>query len=389
MGRRRYQHPNVLKTDAKRPQWYYRIMIDVLVDRNRIGRREKAVYLGYCDEMGKREAEKLRDLKLKDVNNTPALIQSQVRFSDLLAVYRSTYLMGLKPSTSHNFEHRLKKYVEPTFGPLRLYEVDAIKVQQWVYQMENSGLSKSTRQTNLAMLRSVFEAADMWGYTVTRNPCKRIKLGAGGEIRARRPLEPWEAKLLLAALDEEPLKLIVETALYTGLRISEVLGITWSAIDVRRRVVQVRQAKSQQGALAEPKTPLGRRAQPIEFLADRFQRPEAAKDADLIWPDEMYHSLQGKLIVRAKRAGIEFPGFGFHTLRRTYATLRMMLGFIAPPKELQRDMGHASEAMTARYIRQSEAGLVERMRNLIETSGDPREQDVASHVVSIDYKAAG
>src|ERR1051325_9952820 len=114
MGRRRYQHPNVLKTDAKRPQWYYRIMIDVLVDRNRIGRREKAVYLGYCDEMGKREAEKLRDLKLKDVNNTPALIQSQVRFSDLLAVYRSTYLMGLKPSTSHNFEHRLKKYVEPT-----------------------------------------------------------------------------------------------------------------------------------------------------------------------------------------------------------------------------------------------------------------------------------
>jgi len=201
MGRRRYQHPNVLKTKTGRPRWFVRVMVDVLVDRNRVGRREKAIYLAYVDETGKREAEKLRDEKLKEINNTPALIQSQVKFSDLVAVYRSTYLPGLKPSTSHNFDHRLRCYVEPAFGTLRLHEIDPIKVQQWVYQMEDSGLSKSTRQTNLAMLRSVFEAAESWGYTMTRNPCKRIKLGGGGEVRDRRPLEPWEAKALLAGID--------------------------------------------------------------------------------------------------------------------------------------------------------------------------------------------
>lgn len=389
MGRRRYQHPNILKTEAKRPQWYYRVMVDVLVDRNRTGRREKAIYLGFCDEMGKREAEKARDAKLKEVNNTPALIQSQVKFSDLLTVYRSTFVPGLKPGVAHNYEHRLTKHVEPTFGPFRLHEIDAIKVQQWVYSMEDAGLARSTRQTNLAVLRSVFEAAELWGYTMMRNPCKRIKLGAGGEVRDLRPLEPWEARLLLKELGEEPLRLITETALYTGLRISEVLGLTWGAIDTRRRELHVRQAKSQQGALAEPKSAAGRRAVPIGFLAERFKRPDAAKDKDLIWPEEIYYCLQAKLVLRAKRAGIEFPGFGFHTLRRTYATLRVVIGYMAPPKELVRDMGHASGTMTARYIRQNESDLVERLRNLIETSGDPRENEGANRVVSIEYKAAG
>lgn len=257
MGRRRYQHPNVLKTKTARPQWFYRVMIDVLIDRNRIGRKEKAVYLGFVDEMGKREAEKLRDVKLKEVNNTPLVIQSQVRLNDLLAVYRSTYLPGLKPSSAHAIDHRLKKHVEPHFGALSLHEIDSIKVQQWIFKMEDAGLSKATRDGILVALRSVFEAAEMWGYSMGRNPCKRIKLGNGGEVRDRRPLERWEAKNMLAAVDEEPLKLIVETALYTGLRVSELLGLTWGVIDVRRRILQVRQAKSQQGAIAEPKSAEG------------------------------------------------------------------------------------------------------------------------------------
>ena len=89
MGRPRYQHPSVLKTNGKRPRYYIRVMIDVLVDRNRMGRKEQPNYLGFCDEMGKREAEKLRDEKLKHVNNTPLVIQSQVKFSDSPGAYQT------------------------------------------------------------------------------------------------------------------------------------------------------------------------------------------------------------------------------------------------------------------------------------------------------------
>src|ERR1022692_554629 len=141
MGRPRYQHPNVLKTKGKRPRWYIRVMVDVLVDRNRTERKEQAIYLAFCDEKGKREAEKLRDEKLKDVNKTPLVIQSQVLFRDLVEAYKSTYVPGLKPSSRDGYSHRLDKYIVPAFGTLRLFEVDAISVQQWVYRMEDEGLA--------------------------------------------------------------------------------------------------------------------------------------------------------------------------------------------------------------------------------------------------------
>jgi hypothetical protein len=134
-------------------------MVDVLIDRNRTVRKEQAIYLGYVNEIGKRQAERIRDEKLKEINNTPAVIQSQVLLKDLVEAYRTAYLPGLKPSTRHSYSHRLNKYILPSFGEVRLFEIDALKVQQWVYAMEDSGLARATRRINLAVLCSVFEAA--------------------------------------------------------------------------------------------------------------------------------------------------------------------------------------------------------------------------------------
>jgi integrase len=47
---------------------------------------------------------------------------------------------------------------------------------------------------------------------------------------------------------EEALSLMVETALYTGLRISESSGLTWGSVDTQARVITIRQRKSRRGA---------------------------------------------------------------------------------------------------------------------------------------------
>ena len=75
------------KTNSKRPEWYFRARIDVLVGPGQTARKEKPFYLGYVDEMGKRDAEKARNTVLEQSINRPALlIQSQVKFSQVLAV---------------------------------------------------------------------------------------------------------------------------------------------------------------------------------------------------------------------------------------------------------------------------------------------------------------
>lgn len=66
----------------------------------------------------------------------------------------------------------------------------------------------------------------------------------------------------------------------------------------------------------------------------------------------------------AKTVGIEFRGFGFHTLRRTYASWRGELGLTSRPDEsLVRDMGHSNQ--------ETRTGVVE-TSNLIYFSGESR-----------------
>jgi integrase len=346
-------------------------MVDVLVDRNQMGRREKVLYLGFCDEMGKREAEKERDKQLATVNNTPLVVQSQVKFTDVAEAYKKTALRGMK-SGRHSQEHCIDKNILPTFGHRMLYEIDAIKIQQWVYGLEDRGLARSTRAYNLKVLRAIFEAAEEWGYFQGRNPCKRIKPGAGADIYDRRALTPDEARKLIAGA-EDPLKLLIETALFTGLRVSELLGLTWSAIEYGKQTLTVKQARSRFGEIGSPKSEAGRRTVPVGYLAKRFVRPPGADQASLIWPDLTYCALQDRLKYRADKLGITFKGFGWHTLRRTYATFRHLLGTGAPSADLVRDMGHSDQGMTAHYIQGEKADVVDRLRDLVFFSGVIRE----------------
>jgi integrase len=373
MGRPRYQHPNVKKTSPKlgRARWHVRVMVDVLVDRNRTERKERVIYLGFCDEMGKREAEKERDRQLQNVNNTPLVIQSQVLFKDLVEAYKKTYLPGLKPSSRHQFSHRIDKHILAAFRSAQLYEIDSIKVQQWIYQLEDAGLGLNSRRGALTVLRSIFEAAEEWGYFTGRNPCKRIKVGDGLELHELKALEPHQL-LRLVQVCEEPLRLMVELAAYTGLRASEILGLTWRAIDCDRRMAIVRQSVSQQGEVSTPKTKAGRREVDLGSLVTRFVRPAKAKDDELIW-NESYRAYQGRLRHRAETLGVYFKGLGFHTLRRTYATLRDGLGARKPDAVMVAAMGHANASMTEHYIRRADAGMTDRIMEVVNFSGISRE----------------
>jgi len=351
-------------------------MVDVLVDRNRTERKEKTIYLGFCDEMGIREANKERDKHITTVNNAPLVVQSQVLFKDLAEAYKATYLPGLKPSSRHGYEHRLDKYIVPFLGSLRLHEIDAMRVQKWVYQLEDAGLARATRQNVLAILRSVFEAASEWGYFMGRNPAKHIKLGDGQEVYERTALDPAQALRLLQALqDQEPLRTVVEVALFTGLRASEVLGLTWGAINIEHSTIEVKQGLSQQGEMATPKSARARRRVDLGPLSKRLIRPAEAKPTDLVWPDTTYFALQHQLRRLAKKIGLDFKGLGFHTLRRTYATLRESMRSQKPDAALVAAMGHSTSSMTAHYIRSGDAGVVEELRNLVFFSGISRDDD--------------
>jgi hypothetical protein len=69
MARREHQLPSVLRQKGTRPYWYIRYRGRVLNNEtSEFERKEKWHNLGYCDEISKREAERLRDELLMRVN---------------------------------------------------------------------------------------------------------------------------------------------------------------------------------------------------------------------------------------------------------------------------------------------------------------------------------
>src|SRR5438094_6287895 len=82
MARREHQMPKVLRQEGPRPYWYVRYRVKVLVGKNQIKRQEKWHRLGYCHEMSKREANRLRDRIMQQINREVYTLQSQIEFGE-------------------------------------------------------------------------------------------------------------------------------------------------------------------------------------------------------------------------------------------------------------------------------------------------------------------
>lgn len=102
------------------------------------------------------------------------------------------------------------------------------------------GLAENSIRLEIALLSVVFETARKeWGYESLSNPCKAIKLPSGSNQRDRR-LEMDEEEYLLKGVRESCRNIyaapIVEFALSTAMRQSEILGLEWERVDKEKKI---------------------------------------------------------------------------------------------------------------------------------------------------------
>ena len=125
-------------------------------------------------------------------------------------------------------------------------------------------------------------------------------------------------RLLLLALPEL-VQLMIETAVSTGMRISEILGLKWGCVDLDRGLVWVRE-RYYRGDTDEPKSERSRRVLPLGYLVEAYRRRRARcptlsgyvfeKDGE---PMDDRALLKDEIRPAAKQLGIYFPGFGWRS----------------------------------------------------------------------------
>ena len=324
----------------------------MLVGNKEITRKEVWHRLGYCDGMSNREARRLRDEVMRDVNREVYTIQSHIRFGDFVQIYKEQHIRTLGAGTKAKYLHHLKRHILPAFGALKLSGVDREIVQRFLNAKEKEGLAWWTRSDLKNIICGIFTKASDWGYWDGRNPTIRASLGRKRLKRERRILTDAQFRLLLSALPEL-VQLMVETAVSTGMRISEILGLKWGCVDLDRSLVWVRE-RYYRGDTDEPKSERSRRVLPLGYLVEAYRRRRAGcptpsgyvfeKDGE---PMDDRALLKDVIRPAAKQLGIYFQGFGWHSFRRQNLTVIQEEG--ATTFEAQAQAGHSRPIMTGEY----------------------------------------
>jgi len=197
----------------------------------------------------------------------------------------------------------------------------------------------ATVNRELACLRHMLNKAVDWGLA-RANPMRGVKLFREENQRTRILSEDEEARLLAACEESRSwrLKLIVLTALHSGMRKGEILRLRKADVDFQAGFVNVEQSKSGHGR----RIPLNATLREALLGAVGQSSSEYMFGGDNGQP---VVNLKTGWQAALKRAGIE--GVTFHTCRHTFGTRLVMKGVdLVTVAEL---MGHRTLKMTQRY----------------------------------------
>ncbi len=261
----------------------------------------------------------------------------------------------------------------PRWKDVRLKEIRAKAVLDWLEAECKSWWGMNWLKNTMG---SIIKKGIEWELIpeTYANPISRVRMPKQWLVRERRILTPEQTENVLALL-EEPIRLICETCVDTGTRISEVTGLMIKHVDLSRGTIRIDQ-RNWRGDIDDPKTKGSRRELALGTLTERYRAwIEALKYQGLnawVFPQPRYHTeprwdsgVRKALKAAAGSLGLDFQGFGPHSLRRYNITMRQEVG--ATAIEASKIAGHSSVDMTGEYTivqmkRQTE--LTRRMQSL-------------------------
>ena len=278
-----------------------------------------------------------------------------------LDTWTAEYLGGVKPATAQVYKNNVRLHIKPAMGAVGLSALRPHMVQKFVNGLE---LSPASVRLAYKVLYQALEKAVKLGY-ISRNPASDCELPRM-EQKEIHPLEDEQSAALLQAVKGGPLELLISVALFTGCRLSELLGLTWECVDFQKGTLLVcRQLsrpehRAESGLFISPKNGKSRLITPapsvLKTLKEQRRRqaemqikagPLWSNPSGLVFTDQiggplLQQTVEGWFSAAVKAAGLE--GVRFHDLRHTYAVNSIRAG--DDIKTIQGNLGHASAGFT-------------------------------------------
>lgn len=285
-----------------------------------------------------------------------------IHFAEFAERFLRDYaVLKVRPSTLETYRYLIAGRLSPAFGHLPMTQLTSEAIEGFLAALErDQGLSRKSINNTLILLKTMLKCAKRWGY-LKDNPAEGIKR-LTLELREMACLTPAEIQVLLRQADE-PYRTLFLTAVLTGMRQGELLGLQWGDVDFVQSQIHVRRSVYWRGrknlkpdepawTFVPPKTRYSRRAIVMSsHLAEALELHKIngpVSPWDLVFctpqgtPFEPSTVLDAHFLPTLARAGVR--RVRFHDLRHTYATLLIAQG--ENIKFIQSQLGHASAQMT-------------------------------------------
>jgi len=272
--------------------------------------------------------------------------ESKMTFGEL-----SKWYLGLEKvkalSSYWRKQIALKKF-NAVFGDMIVNHIRPVDLENYQVRSKAQGLSDKTIDDEIGEARTMVNKAfenDLMGGDPLRVFNKVKKLLKRNSNARDRVLSPDEFKAITGKSPKH-LKDIISTGYYTGMRLGEILKLTWSKVDLKNRVIRLEAEDTKDN---EP------RDIPIcdEILKVFEGIPRAIHDPHVfMYNRKPIKSVNKSLRTACKDAQILYGrkvkgGFVFHDLRHTFNTYMRKAG--VPESVIMKITGHSTREMFDRY----------------------------------------
>jgi integrase len=351
------------------------------------GERKEAWVVDYVDQRGDRHIKTFE--RKRDADAYHATVRVDVRAGIHTADSRSVtvaeagrlWVEGaaaakLERATIEQYEQHLRLHIAPLIGDVKLTQLSVPMARSFEDQLakDRSPVMVRVVMRSLGAILADAQERGLVAQNVVHN-LRRARRGNGKarvDKRQRGRLKvgvdiptPAEISAIIAHLTGTHRPLLL-TSIFTGLRSSELRGLRWQDIDLKRAVLHVRQRADCYCQIGRPKSAAGERTVPLPpLLVNTVREWKLAcpkSERDLAFPNgrgnpeyrsdivcRSYHPAQIAAGVVNAKGRAKYGGL--HALRHFYASWcinrRVDGGLELPLKLVQARLGHASIQMTA------------------------------------------
>jgi integrase len=234
--------------------------------------------------------------------------------------------------------YRLNKIIRE-FKDFRIHQIKSMHIASYRDRMLNKGFAPASVLNEVSMISQVFEISiKEWGIPLACNPCRNIKKPKVNNQRSRRLTNEEEALLLHYASKSKAVLLphLITLALETGMRLGELLSLTWNHVYLDRRFAYLPDTKNG----TSRSVPLSSKA--IQEFGNIKRHPDNNR---IFWTWTHNRAVQNVWQRICMKAGIE--NLHFHDLRHE-ATTRLS-SKLPNILELSSVTGHKDLRMLKRY----------------------------------------